>query len=129
MATVRFEEKNISPTRGVNFLWQNEDFTIEQGLDFILAHFAEPLWPRNVSTAATTNGQRPVYDRDRAILYFQGALRADCKLAIYSNYQELAKMGCLPLGINPNPATYSLTLTWPASPVTKTSLTLPSRAL
>src|SRR5215213_852146 len=71
----------------------------------MLTHFQEepPLWPRNVSTIATRNGQRPVYDRDRAILYFQGALRVDCRIAIYSNYEELAKRGCLPLGYKPKP--------------------------
>lgn len=76
---------------------------VSDGLDFMLAHFTEPLWPRNVSTAATQNRQKPVYDRDRAILYYQGALRVDCKLAIYSNYQELAKLGHFPLGYKPRP--------------------------
>jgi len=82
------EEKNIfPPTRGVNFLPQQQP--VEQGLDFMLSHFTEPLWPRNVSTAATRNGQKVVHDRDRAILFYQGALRADCKLACYPNFDFL----------------------------------------
>jgi len=77
------EEKNIfPPTRGVNFLPQQPQ-PIEQGLDFMLWHFQGPLWPRNVSTAATRNAQKLVDYRDRAILYFQGALRQDCKIACY----------------------------------------------
>ena len=93
------QEKNIFSMRGVNFLPQD----IEQGLDFMLAHFEEPIWPRNVSTAATQDRQKVLYDRDRAILYYRGALRADCKIAIYSNYEELAKNGRLPLGYKPKP--------------------------
>jgi hypothetical protein len=76
---------------------------VSDGLDFMLWHFIEPLWPRNVSTAATRNGQRSVDGKDRTILYFKGALRVDCKLAIYSNYEELAKTGCLPPGYKPRP--------------------------
>jgi hypothetical protein len=104
IVATKLEEKNNFPMRGVNLVHPPEEssiLTVEQGLDFMLAHFQEPLWPRNVSTAATRNAQKVVDSRDRAILYFEGALRADCRLAIYSNYQELAKLGHFPLGYLP----------------------------
>jgi hypothetical protein len=82
-------KNNISsPKWGVSFLPQ----TVEEGLDFMLWHFQEPHFPRNVSTAATRDGQRVVHDRDRAILFYQGALRADCKLACYPNYEAIAPL-------------------------------------
>lgn len=69
--------------------------TVEQGLDFMLWHFIEPLWPRNVSTAVTKNYQKIVDYRDRAILHYEGALRADCRISCYANYEELAKRGLI----------------------------------
>jgi hypothetical protein len=62
---------------------------LSDGLDFMLAHFTEPIWPRNVSTAATQDRQKPIYDRDRAILYYQGASGADCKLAIMTQFVRI----------------------------------------
>ena len=52
----------------------------ESGLDFLLWHFEgqHSLFPRNIATRATNGCQKTVYDRDRAILYIQGALRQDC---------------------------------------------------
>jgi|SRR5215217_4556957 len=82
---------NVSEvSESVGSVRKNCQTTVEEGLGFMLAHFQEPLWPRNVSTAATRNGQKVVHDKDRAILYFQGALRADCKLACYANYEAIA---------------------------------------
>jgi hypothetical protein len=65
----------------------------ESGLDFLLWHFEgqHSLFPRNIATGATNGGQKTVYDRDRAILYIQGALRQDCYLSVYPNYEELLK--------------------------------------
>lgn len=78
--------------------------TIEQGLDFILSHFEEHLFPRNVSTAATRNGQKVVYDKDRAVLFYQGSpQRQDCKLAVYPNYEEMAKNGLINPDYRPKP--------------------------
>ncbi len=31
--------------------------TIEEGFDFILSHFEEPIWPRTISTRRTRGGQ------------------------------------------------------------------------
>ena len=56
---------------------------VEEGLEFILGHFSEPLFPRKVSTAATKNKQKPVQDKAHAITYYQGALWEDCRIAAF----------------------------------------------
>lgn len=77
----------------------------ESGLDFLLWHFEgqHSLFPRNVATGATKGGQKTVYDRDRAILYIQGALRQDCYLSVYPNYEELVKNGSITPDYLPKP--------------------------
>jgi hypothetical protein len=56
---------------------------IEEGLDFMLSHFSNPLFPRMVSTAATNKRQREVDSKERVILYFKGAFWEDCRIAGY----------------------------------------------
>src|SRR3712207_5444487 len=58
--------------------------SIESGLDFMLWHFEgqHSIFPRNIATGATRTGQKTVYDKDRAILFIQGALRQDCYLSV-----------------------------------------------
>jgi Primase X len=84
-------ENNLS---NLSDLSENKNFTteelsnkrVESGLDFILGHFQEPIWPRTVSTAATKkdnrgeNVQYPVGYKDRAMLFYEGALRSDCRI-------------------------------------------------
>jgi hypothetical protein len=91
-------EKNILYTRGVNFFpLVPESVSIEQGLDFMLGHFQEPLFPRKVSTIATEDRQYPVYSKNRALLYYRAAImRRDCKLAVYPDYDKLIESSCLP---------------------------------
>lgn len=53
---------------------------VESGLDFILGHFSQPLFPRKIATAATAASgkfQQPVDDKDRAVLYYKAALWED----------------------------------------------------
>jgi hypothetical protein len=56
---------------------------VESGLEFILSHFSEPLWPRKVATAATRNEQKQVDDKDKTMLFYQGALWEDCRVSAY----------------------------------------------
>lgn len=80
------------------------EITVSEGLDFMLWHFEEPLFPRNVSTAATRDGQKPVYGKDRAALFFQGSLmRQDCKIAVYPNYEQMVIDGFYAPGYCPKP--------------------------
>jgi hypothetical protein len=73
---------------------------IEQGLDFLLSHFQEPIWPRNVATAATNTKQYTVEDKARALLYYNAARKEDCRLSIYPNFERMAEMGYKNLGPN-----------------------------
>lgn len=51
----------------------------------MLTHFSsqQPLFPRRISTATTHRRQYQVYDKDMTMLYFQGALWEDCRIAGY----------------------------------------------
>lgn len=81
-----------------------ESIMLEQGLDFILSHFTEPIWPRNIATAATQTKQHAVEDKQRALLYFNSALRQDCRLAIYPNYEKIQeKISSTKVDANPKP--------------------------
>ena len=87
------EERKKIDDEGVNFLtppYTKEDISkkVESGLEFILSHFSQPHFPRKVSTAATRNVQKPVNDKDRAMLYYQGALWEDCRIAAFRIGQE-----------------------------------------
>jgi hypothetical protein len=79
--------------------------SIEDSLGFMLWHFEgqHSLFPRNISTGATNGGQKTVYDRDRAILFIQGALRQDCYLSVYPNYEEIIKNGSITPDYLPKP--------------------------
>jgi hypothetical protein len=80
-----------------------ETCTIEQGLDFMLSHFHEPLWPRSIATAATNTKQHIAEDKDRTLLFYKGALRQDCRLAIYPNYERMAETGSVTPEYKPKP--------------------------
>jgi hypothetical protein len=77
---------------------EGESVTIEQGLDFLISHFSEPFWPRNVATAATNTKQHTAEDRNKALLYYKGALGQDCRLAIYPNFERMQEKGYQNLG-------------------------------
>lgn len=94
--------KNVSDASNASRR-KNNLVSISEGLDFMMWHFEEPLWPRNISTSATKNCQKPLHDRERALLYYQGAMREDCRIALYPNYEEMAKMGLLSVGFRPRP--------------------------
>jgi hypothetical protein len=85
----------------------NELQDISNGLAFILEHFFssqnEPMWPGTVSSVATKGAQHTVDGNDRAMLYFEGALRKDCKISAYLKYEDLVKNGTLPSTYRPKP--------------------------
>jgi len=99
---------NVSDVSDVSELTQE---AAEAGLNFLLWHFEgqHSLFPRNIATGATNGCQKIVSDRDRAILYIQGARREDCYLSIYPNFEELLKNGSITLIICPSPTISSLT--------------------
>ena len=55
--------------------------TVQSGLEFILSHFKEPLWPRKIATATTRGKQYEIPDKDTAQYYYKLALYEDCRIA------------------------------------------------
>jgi hypothetical protein len=56
------------------------------GLDFILSHFKEPIFPRTISTKLTENKQIVVYSREEALERFEAAEWLDCKISAYPDF-------------------------------------------
>src|SRR6476469_3890757 len=61
---------------------------IEQGLDYLLTHFEEPIWPRTISTMTTQERQIVVFSRMEAFARFKQANGLDCRINAYPNYVE-----------------------------------------
>src|SRR5919108_2363910 len=76
-----------------------DDKVIREGIDFILSHFEEPLFPRTISTFATNNAQITVYDRQGIFEYFKAANYLDCRINAYPAHSEYK-------GINRQPANF-----------------------
>ena len=60
--------------------------TIEEGIDFILSHFEEPIWPRTIFTPKEK--QVLVYDKEDALARFKKANLLDCRINAYPDYTE-----------------------------------------
>jgi hypothetical protein len=56
---------------------------IQKGLDYILSHFNEPLWPRTISTKTTEGRQIPISSRMESIARFAQANYLDCRISAY----------------------------------------------
>lgn len=60
----------------------------EDGLDFVLSHFKEPLWPRTVSSKETHNSQILVSSEDDALDIFTLAGFKDCRISAFGKYEQ-----------------------------------------
>jgi len=54
-----------------------------EGLNFILSHLLQPVWPRTVSTNATSGRQVIVNSKEEAVAYFKAANYFDCRISAY----------------------------------------------
>jgi hypothetical protein len=61
--------------------------TIEEGLDLILSHFEEPIWPRTIFTKMLRK-QITVYSKEEAIARFKQSNFLDCRINAYPDYTE-----------------------------------------
>lgn len=59
---------------------------ISEGLDYLLKHFEEPLFPRTVSTKKTLNRQVLVETKEEAIRYFAESDLQDCRISAFSSH-------------------------------------------
>jgi hypothetical protein len=65
-----------------NHIFDNSN-EIMNGIDHILNHFNQPLWPRTISTRATNGRQVPVDSREQVRAYFKDANYFDCRISAY----------------------------------------------
>lgn len=61
---------------------------IVDGLEFILGHFEEPIWPRTISTHTTEGRQILVYNKEEAIARYKQANLLYCRINAYPDYTE-----------------------------------------
>ena len=64
-------KNNLKLKTGTSNASTTNGFSI--GLDFILCHFQDPIWPRAISTAASHGAQFYVYSKDEAVQKFRAA--------------------------------------------------------
>jgi len=60
----------------------------QDGLNFILSHFEEPLWPRTISTKDTKNSQIKAFSKEEALDYFIKADLKDCRISAFGSYEQ-----------------------------------------
>jgi Primase X len=61
------------------------DLVVAEGLDFILSHFEEPMWPRTIFTY-TLGRQLVVYSKQEALARFKQTNLLDCRINAYPDY-------------------------------------------
>jgi Primase X len=59
-----------------------------EGLNFILKHFEEPLFPRTISTYATLGGQFEVFSKEEVLRAYEQSDFLDCRINAYPSYTE-----------------------------------------
>lgn len=69
------------------------DKSVAEGLDFILSHFKEPIWPRTISTKATSGRQVPVCSKQEALARYKAANFLDCRISAYPHNYSTESFG------------------------------------
>ena len=60
----------------------------ENGIDFILTHLTEPLFPRTISTYRSEGRQFEVFSKEEMIKAFEQSDFLDCRVNAYPSYTE-----------------------------------------
>ena len=60
----------------------------ENGIDFILNHFEEPLFPRTISTYRSEGKQFEVFSKEEMTNAFEQSDFLDCRVNAYPSYTE-----------------------------------------
>ena len=82
------QQQQVSPLSSI----ECTDKNIGTGLDFILSHFEDPLFPRKVSTYKTKGGQFFVSNKQDIINAFRVSTWLDCRINAFppfTNYKEV----------------------------------------
>jgi hypothetical protein len=56
---------------------------VTEGLDFIIYHLKEPIWPRTISTKTTEGRQVKVSSKHQAMAWYKAANFLDCRISAY----------------------------------------------
>jgi hypothetical protein len=56
---------------------------IAEGLDFILSHFQQTIFPRTISTKTTEGRQVPIHNKRETLAWFEAANYLDCRISGY----------------------------------------------
>jgi hypothetical protein len=70
--------------------------SIEQGLDFILSHFQEPMFPRKIMTKRL-GYQVEVFNKEEALEYFKNSNYEDCRINAYPPFTEYQGINRTPI--------------------------------
>jgi hypothetical protein len=69
---------------------------ILDGLDFILSHFQEPIFPRKIMTKQL-GYQVEVFNREEALEYFKNSNYEDCRINAYPPFTEYQGINRTPI--------------------------------
>lgn len=69
---------------------------VEDGLDFILSHFQEPLFPRKIMTKQL-GYQVEVFNKEEALQYFKSTNYEDCRINAYPSFTEYQGINRTPI--------------------------------
>jgi hypothetical protein len=69
---------------------------IEDGLDFILSHFQEPIFPRKIMTKQL-GYQVEIFNREEALEYFKSSNYEDCRINAYPPFTEYQGINRAPI--------------------------------
>ena len=70
--------------------------SIEQGLDFILSHFQEPIFPRKIMTKKL-GYQVEVFNKEETLQYFKSSNYEDCRINAYPPFTEYQGINRTPI--------------------------------
>jgi hypothetical protein len=62
-------------------------FDTEQNLNFILSHFQEPIFPRNIMTKPL-GYQKEVFNIQKTLEYFRASDYEDCRINAYASFTK-----------------------------------------
>lgn len=67
---------------------QKQDLDIESGLDFILSHLSEPIFPRRISTKNSNNRQYRIENRQKVLEACKTSNYRDCRISAFPLLKE-----------------------------------------
>ena len=74
----------------------NCSWSIGKGLDFILNHFQEPIFPRKIMTR-DIGYQVEVFNKEEALVYFKSSRNEDCRINAYPSFTEYGGINRTPI--------------------------------